>query len=285
MRTDRMRQSTNIEDRRGRTPRIAVGGGLGGLILVIIIILLGGNPMQLLNQMGSPSGGGGGGLGGGPVISGGTIDPAQQAQVELVRSVLGDTEDVWHELFRGEGRTYVEPTLVLFSDRVESACGIAGSATGPFYCPADQKVYVDLAFYDELRARFGAPGDFAQAYVLAHEIGHHVQALTGIERDVRARQQRSPERANDLSVRMELQADCLAGVWGHQASSRGVLEDGDIEEGLRAAAAIGDDRIQKMSGRGVHPESFTHGTSAQRQEWFQRGLESGRPDGCDTFRQ
>jgi hypothetical protein len=173
--------------------------------------------------------------------------------------------------------------MVLFREAVRSACGIAGSATGPFYCPGDAKVYLDLSFFDELRRRFGAPGDFAQAYVIAHEVGHHVQNLLGIEREVRRLQADRPDAANDLSVRMELQADCLAGVWGHSTAQRGILEEGDVEEGLNAAAAIGDDRIQRQMQGYVQPESFTHGSSQQRVEWFRKGLSTGDPDACDTF--
>ena len=183
------------------------------------------------------------------------------------------------------GTPYRDAKLVLFRDAVQSACGFAESATGPFYCPADEKVYIDLGFYEELQQRFGAPGDFAQAYVLAHEIGHHVQNLLGTEAQVREARTRRADLANELSVRLELQADCYAGVWGHSTAQRQLLESGDVEEGLGAAAAVGDDRLQRMGGGRVVPESFTHGTSAQRQEWFQRGLESGRPDACDTFRQ
>src|SRR5262249_24403941 len=186
----------------------------------------------------------------------------------------------WSELLPGR---YRHAKLVLFRDAVDSACGFAQAATGPFYCPGDQKVYIDLGFYDELRARFGAPGEFAQAYVLAHEIGHHVQHLLNIDRQVRQMEQTRPERAHDLSVRMELQADCLAGVWGHSTAQRNLLEQGDVESALNAAAAIADDRIQRMAGGRVHPESFTHGSSAQRVEWFKRGLQAGEPNGCDTF--
>jgi predicted metalloprotease len=199
--------------------------------------------------------------------------------------VLADTETSWGEIFAAAGRTYQEPTLVLFSGEVKSACGFAQAAVGPFYCPADRKVYIDLSFYDELRTRFGAPGDFAQAYVVAHEIGHHVQTLLGIsERTMAARQGANETQANALSVRQELQADCFAGIWAHNAqSSRQVLEDGDIEEGLNAASAIGDDRLQQQSRGYVAPESFTHGSSAQRVRWFKTGLEKGSLQECDTF--
>lgn len=282
MRTDQMRESSNVEDRRGMGPRrVAVGGGLGGVILVIIIILLGGNPQQLLNQMGQgPTGGGGGS------ISGGTVPPGQEASADLVKRVLGDTEDVWNEIFRQQGRNYVEPTLVLFTDRVESACGIAGSATGPFYCPADSKLYIDLSFFDELSQRFGAPGDFAQAYVVAHEVGHHVQNLLGISDKMhQARRTMSETEYNELSVRLELQADYFAGVWAnHAQASRQILERGDVEEALRCAAAIGDDRLQRQAQGYVVPESFTHGTSEQRARWFRKGLETGDINAADPFK-
>ena len=249
--------------------------------MLAVMYFLGINPLSLLGGAGgdpfSTTTGvdSGAGFPGAPVES----SAAEDKQVDFVSFVLDDLQSTWSKLVPG----YREAKLVLFREATRSACGVGQREMGPFYCPADQKVYVDLAFYDELRSRFGAPGDFAEAYVLAHEMGHHIQALTGIEKQVRAEQQSQPDRANDLSVRMELQADCLAGVWGNQAGKRGVLEAGDIEEGLVAAAAIGDDRIQKMSGQGVHPESFTHGSSEQRKQWLQRGLASGSPDACDTF--
>jgi predicted metalloprotease len=196
-----------------------------------------------------------------------------------VSFVLDDLQETWAGLLPG----YEDAKLVLFRGAVQSGCGFAQSAMGPFYCPLDGKVYIDLGFYEDLHARFGAPGDFAQAYVLAHEIGHHVQRLTGIEREMRAAQGSRPELANELSVRLELQADCLAGVWGHSTGRRDILERGDVEEGLNAAAAIGDDRIQRQQMGGVRPEAFTHGSSAQRVAWFRRGLESGDPEACDTF--
>jgi len=204
---------------------------------------------------------------------------------DFVAVVLADTEDTWKELFRGMKRRYEEPTLVLFSGAVQSACGLAQAAVGPFYCPPDRKVFIDLSFYKSLQDRLGAPGDFAQAYVIAHEVGHHVQNLLGIADRVHAQRTRArPADANALQVRMELQADCFAGVWASNAErSRHILEEGDIEEGLNAAAAIGDDRLQKQSQGYVVPESFTHGSSAQRVRWFKRGLESGSPRECDTF--
>ena len=209
--------------------------------------------------------------------------PEEERLVDFVSFVLDDAQDVWTKTLPGYGVDYRDARLVLFRDVVSSACGRAGSATGPFYCPGDEKIYIDLGFYRELQDRFGAAGDFAQAYVLAHEIGHHIQNIIGVEREVRRAQRSSPADANALSVRMELQADCLAGIWGHSTARRDILEAGDVEEGLNAAAAIGDDRIQRMSGRHVNPDGFTHGSSEQRVEWFRRGLETGDINACDTF--
>jgi len=210
--------------------------------------------------------------------------PEEAERYEFVKFVLNDVQDTWTTVLPEEANTqYPRATLVLFRNAIESACGFAESASGPFYCPSNQKVYIDLSFYDELRSRFGAAGDFAQAYVIAHEVGHHIQNVLGIDRQMRRAQQQRPDMANPLSVRLELQADCLAGVWGHSTAQRNILESGDVEEGLNAAAAIGDDRIQRMTGRGVHPEKFTHGSSAQRVEWFKRGFEAGRIAACDTF--
>lgn len=285
MRQDRMRRSENVEDRRGvgvGRPQMAAGGGIGVIVIALIIILLGGNPQQLLQSL--PPAGSGGPMGG--VQTPQTIDPREQALAEFAMRVLGDTEDVWRAVFNEMGETYREPTLVLFSGQVESACGFASAASGPFYCPLDEKVYIDLSFYAELSERFGAPGDFAQAYVIAHEVGHHVQKLTGAMEQVQSMRGRVSETEyNDLSVRLELQADFYAGVWAHHAqSAREVLESGDIEEGLRAAAAIGDDRLQLRSQGRVVPESFTHGTSEQRVRWFRKGMESGDVREGDTFR-
>ena len=212
-----------------------------------------------------------------------TGTPEEEQLVSFVSFVLDDTQATWAKLFPALGRQYEDARLVLFRDAVDSACGFAQSATGPFYCPSDQTVYIDLGFYRQLRRQFGAPGDFAQAYVLAHEIGHHVQRLLGIEEEMRRLQQRNPADANRLSVMMELQADCFAGVWGHSTEQRGILEDGDADEALAAASAIGDDRIQNMSTGRISPDSFTHGSSAQRVHWFRQGLDSGRPEACDTF--
>ena len=303
MRKESMRRSSNVEDQRGRAPvggsgrislgggggKVAAGGGFGFIILVLLVIVMGGNPAQLLQNM--PGGGGGGlpmGLPGGSQGGAATqqVDPAQQELADLAARVLGDTEDVWNEQFRRMGLDYREPTLVLFSGEVRSACGFASAASGPFYCPADEKIYIDLDFYQELSTRFGAPGDFAQAYVIAHEVGHHVQNLLGKMDEVHAARQRlSESQYNELSVRLELQADFYAGVWAHHAhEQRGVLERGDIEEGLRAASAIGDDRIQLRSQGYVVPESFTHGTSDQRVRWFTKGLEMGDMTKGDTFK-
>jgi uncharacterized protein len=209
--------------------------------------------------------------------------PEEERLVDFMSFVLDDLQTTWAKTLPRAGGTYQDTKMVLFRDGIRSACGVAATSTGPFYCPGDQKVYLDLAFFDELHRRFGAPGDFAQAYVIAHEVGHHVQNLLGIERQVRNLQGQRPGAANDLSVRMELQADCLAGVWGHSTAERGILEKGDVEEGLNAAAAIGDDRIQRMTQGYVAPDSFTHGSSAERVQWFRTGLTSGDPDSCDTF--
>jgi len=290
MRWRQGRRSENVEDRRGTRVGLPRGGlrlGGGGLLLVLLAAwLLGANPLEVLSLL---VGGGGTGAsfpepaelpGGAPAPPGASDEGA-----DFVSVVLADTEDTWQALFAAGGERYEPPRLVLFTDVVESACGMAQAATGPFYCPRDQRVYIDLGFFRELRERFGAPGDFAQAYVIAHEIGHHVQTLLGTSQQVQAAQQRAGgERANALSVRLELQADCYAGVWAHHADrTRQILETGDVEEGLAAAAAIGDDRIQRETRGRVVPESFTHGSSAQRVEWFRRGLESGSLAACDTF--
>ncbi|HLL04248.1 MAG TPA: neutral zinc metallopeptidase [Myxococcaceae bacterium] len=278
------RRSANIEDRRGmRAGRpLAVGGGAAGLVTLVLVLLFGGNPSDYV----PPSGGTGGyladdGTGG----SGGPVDPAQEQFKEFVSVVLADTEVTWPRLLKAEGLRYQEPRLVLFSDAVESACGFQESAVGPFYCPLDQRVYLDLTFFDELGRRFGAPGDFAQAYVIAHEVGHHVQNLLGISEQVHAMRSRmSQVDANALSVLQELQADCFAGIWAHHAGKeRQLLEAGDIEEGLAAATAIGDDTLQRRARGRVVPESFTHGSAAQRVQWFKRGLEQGTLEACDTF--
>jgi predicted metalloprotease len=272
-------KSRNIEDRRGQRPvyRRPTSIGCGGLILILVLSYLTGiNPISLLTMTD----------GGGQPPIGGTMEQSpiqssaeEEELVQFVSFVLDDAQAIWAQLLPG----YRDAKLVLFRSAVRSGCGMASSATGPFYCPADEKVYIDLGFYEELRRRFGAPGDFAQAYVLAHEIGHHVQSITGIERQVRQQQRTSPRQANQLSVLMELQADCFAGIWGNSTARRDLLEEGDVEEGLNAAAAIGDDRIQEMSGQRASPHKYTHGSSAQRVDWFRRGLTASDLDACDTF--
>ncbi len=276
------RESDNVEDRRGMgIPRGAKIGGAGGLGLVAIVLIgmfLGIDPTVLLQSVSEIQS---------PTVSVERSRPAENDdQRRFVAVVLAETEDVWRETFRKIGQTYQPPRLVLFSGAVDSACGMAGSATGPFYCPSDYKVYLDLSFFEDLQTRFGASGDFAQAYVIAHEVGHHVQTLLGISQKVRELQSRvGPAEMNQLSVRMELQADCLAGVWAHQAhKSRELLEAGDIEEGLNAASSIGDDRIQRKTQGRVVPDAFTHGSSAQRVRWFKLGLETGSLQACDTFK-
>jgi predicted metalloprotease len=255
-------------------------GGLGLVVLVLVAMYLGVDPSVLLDT--APTGQ----VAPAPPREGTSRPAADDPLRDFVAVVLADTEDTWREVFREAGRTYQEPRLVLFSGAVESACGFAQAAVGPFYCPADRQVYIDLAFYRDLKERFRAPGDFAQAYVIAHEIGHHVQTLLGISQQVEnARRGADRAGSNALSVRLELQADCLAGVWAHRAHrARKILEAGDIEEGLNAAAAIGDDRLQRQSRGQVTPDSFTHGSSAQRVQWFKRGLDSGRLGACDTFK-
>ena len=281
MRWQDLGRSTNIEDRRGSGGggfRMAGGGGLGigGVVIVLIASAIFGFDPRIL-------------LDGGMQVPVEQSRPADRAAEEPLRdfvaAILGDTEKTWGELFRRNGQTYREPKLVLFSGAVDSACGFAQSAMGPFYCAADQRVYLDLGFFAELRQRFKAPGDFAQAYVIAHDVGHHVQTLLGTSERVRAAQQRSsPAQGNAQQVRMELQADCFSGLWAHHADrARRVLEEGDIEEALNAASAIGDDRLQRQAQGRVVPDSFTHGTSAQRVRWFKRGLESGDLKACDTF--
>ena len=273
------RRSSNVEDRRGMSSRGGlVGGGIGSILLIIAALYFGVDPSFLIEGMQSSN-----------VSTSGTQPTADDLRndplADMIAVVIADTEDVWVELFANQGRRYEQPTLVLFTGTTRSACGLGQAAMGPFYCPADKKAYIDLGFYEEMRTRFRAPGDFAQAYVIAHEIGHHVQNLLGVSNKVRQMQARAGKaEGNQLSVRLELQADCLAGVWANRADkARGILEAGDIEEALNAASAIGDDRLQKQSRGTVVPESFTHGTSTQRQHWFRTGLQSGDPDSCDTF--
>lgn len=279
MRWETGRRSSNVEDRRGMRVGGPVGvGGLGTIVLVLLVsFLTGQNPMQLLQLVN------GGGDASAPRDRA-TGPAATDAESEFMRVVLADTEDTWTRIFAQRGDRYEPPVLVLFEDAVQSACGTASSAVGPFYCPGDRKVYLDLSFFRELDERFGAPGDFAQAYVVAHEVGHHLQTLLGVSNRVNGLQQGASERqANALSVRQELQADCFAGVWGHHAGSAVQLQEGDVEEGLQAAAAIGDDRLQGGAGGRVSPESFTHGTSEQRVQWLRQGLTSGKIESCDTF--
>ena len=282
MRWEFGRKSSNVEDRRGGgISGPVVGGGIGTIVLAVIVALLGGDPGAVLQQ------------GQEQVPSDRTSSQSPRTQstaandrmADFVSVVLADTEDTWGTLFRQNGENYVEPKLVLFSNSVQSACGSASSAVGPFYCPADQKVYIDLSFYQDLKYKLNAPGDFAQAYVIAHEVGHHVQNLMGISDKVRTLQrQASRAEANQLSVRLELQADCFAGIWAHHANrSRQILEEGDVEEALNAASSIGDDRLQSQSKGHVVPDSFTHGSSAQRVRWFKRGIQTGDPAQCNTF--
>ena len=294
MRWRESRRSTNVEDRRGQAGpgsgvrrRGLVGGGLG-LLLVIGFVALGGDPRTALQLLGSVQ----------SSPSAGTAQPSQASGAapagprpddplaDFSAAVLGNTEDTWSAIFQKMGKRYEPPTLVLFTDSVRSACGLSSSATGPFYCPGDHKLYIDLGFFRELRDRFGAKGDFAQAYVIAHEVGHHVQNLLGISERVHAAEQRASSKAeaNALSVRLELQADCFAGVWAHHANAdRHLLEPGDVQEALTAAEAIGDDTLQRQAGGVVRPESFTHGTSAQRERWLKTGIDRGTIDACDTF--
>ena len=285
MRFDNGRESSNVEDRRGSRfggrGGMRLGGrgkiGIGTIVLALVAMYFGVDPSVVLNM----------GSGGGQVAMNEPAQPipADDAQAKFVSMVLADTEETWKTIFAASGQRYVEPTLVLFTGATRTACGVGQSAMGPFYCPADQKVYIDLGFYEELRTRFRAPGDFAQAYVIAHEVGHHVQNLLGISDKVQSMRQRvSQAEGNDLSVRLELQADCFSGVWANHADrARQVLESGDIEEGLGAAAAIGDDRLQKQTQGYAVPDSFTHGSSDQRVRWFKRGLASGSVKDCDSF--
>jgi predicted metalloprotease len=284
----------NIDDARGRSA-ISMGRGLpalgiGGVLVVALLSWATGT--DFLSMLSSPDSSSYSGPGGEPGVPGGgaapvATTPEEEREADFVDAVMEDAQETWEQLMPAQ---YQRTRVVLFRDGIDSACGAAQSATGPFYCPADRRVYLDLGFFSELTERFGAPGEFARAYVIAHEVGHHVQRLTGVESHVRALQERNPGAANELSVRLELQADCFAGVWGHAAAQEGraargdvELEPGDIEAGLNAAAAIGDDRLQRMSGKRVAPDRFTHGSSAQRVEWFKRGLASGRPGDCDTL--
>ncbi len=282
-------ESSNIEDERGNSGGGGGGGGggfqlgaphlgIGGIVILLILsVIFKRDFLSLVGQGGgSPAPAYGAQTGGGPVQAG----PAEQKEVQFVSFVLDDVQSTWRQTL---GPQYRDTKLVLFRDQYPSACGTADQASGPFYCPGDHKVYLDLGFYEELKQRFGAPGEFAQAYVLAHEIEHHVQSWMGIEQKVRRMQESSPSEANALSARLELQADCFAGVWGHSTQQRKILEDGDVQAGLNAAAAVGDDRLQKASGHLVNQKSFTHGSSAQRVEWFQKGFTTGDVNACNTF--
>jgi uncharacterized protein len=281
MRWQMGRRSDNIEDQRGMPVGrgAVVGGGIGTVVLVLLALWFGIDPSVILQggDQGAPRSA--------PSVQPQRAPAGDEPLRDFVSVILADTEDTWGELFRQMGRQYQPPHLVLFSGAVQSACGFAEAAVGPFYCPGDRKLYIDLSFYRDLRDKIGAPGDFAQAYVIAHEVGHHVQNLLGIAERIQAAQgRRSRTEANALQVRMELQADCLAGVWANNAQrARQILEGGDIEEGMNAAAAIGDDRLQRQAQGRVMPESFTHGSSAQRVRWFKRGIETGDPGQCDTF--
>jgi predicted metalloprotease len=295
MRWKGSRKSTNVEDRRGQS--VGSGGGTGSgllsfipmlvrtktgrIMLLVGVVVFFGSRMMGIDLLPLLLGGGGSTVNTQPR----ELSAAEKEMGDFVAAVLAYTEDTWQTIFREQGGVYKEPTLVLFTGRVNSACGMASAAVGPFYCPGDQKLYIDLSFFQDLKQRHGAPGDFAQAYVLAHEVGHHVQTLMGISDQVRqAGRGRSKTEVNALSVKQELQADCFAGLWGHAANTeRQVLDPGDLEEALRAATAIGDDRLQQEAGRGVVPDSFTHGSSAQRVKWFKRGFDSGDINSCDTF--
>ncbi|WMD20936.1 neutral zinc metallopeptidase [Achromobacter seleniivolatilans] len=279
MRLDDSRESDNVEDRRASGPRIGGRGtiGIGTIVLALVAMYFGVDPSVILQMAEGP-----------PATqqqAPATRPPVDDPQARFVAKVLGETEDTWSAIFQKDlNRQYVAPKLVLFRGATPTACGTGQSAMGPFYCPGDSKVYIDLTFFDELQNRFKAPGDFAQAYVIAHEVGHHVQHLLGISDQVDQLRRRNPAQANALSVRVELQADCFAGLWAQRANAaRNILEGGDVEEALAAATAIGDDRLQKQSQGYVVPDAFTHGSSAQRVRWFKRGLESGNIKQCDTF--
>ncbi|GKW45802.1 neutral zinc metallopeptidase [Planococcus sp. NCCP-2050] len=269
--------SGNVEDRRGSGGggKLVAGGGIGGLLIVLLVAFLGGDPGAILNGLDS----------GETQTNEPYVETEQEAELsDFVAVVLADTETVWAQVFEEEGMEYVEPTLVLFDGSVNSACGTAGAAVGPFYCPGDQKLYIDLSFYEELQNQFQAPGDFAMAYVIAHEVGHHVQNLLGVMKEVQPlRNQLSEEEYNKLQVKLELQADYYAGVWAHHAQGMDLLEEGDLDEALTAASAVGDDTIQQRSRGYVVPESFTHGTSEQRKNWFYKGFEAGNLQAGDTF--
>jgi len=275
MRWKGRRESSNVEDRRGMSPKGIVGGGIGTIVIVVVVLLLGGDPTSILQNVQTDE----------QTTNSNYIESAEDKELaQFVSVVLAETENIWHDIFKEKGATYREPKLVLFSGRVESACGIAGSSTGPFYCPSDEKLYIDLSFYNELQKRFKAPGDFAMAYVIAHEVGHHIQNLTGVmDKMNELRSQVNQEEYNKYSVKLELQADFFAGVWAHYTQRLDLLESGDLEEALNAASAVGDDNIQKQTQGYVVPESFTHGSAEQRKKWFYKGFTTGDMMQGDTF--
>jgi uncharacterized protein len=277
MRWKGRKESSNVEDRRGMSSggKGLVGGGIGTIAIVLVVLLLGGDPTSILQNVQSDN----------QTTNTNYTETAEDKELaQFVSVVLAETESVWHAIFKEEGSTYREPKLVLFSGQVQSACGVAGASTGPFYCPGDEKLYIDLSFFEELQKRFKAPGDFAMAYVIAHEVGHHIQNLTGVMNKMNdLRSQLSKEEYNQYSVRVELQADFYAGIWAHYTEQQDLLESGDLEEALNAASAVGDDNIQKQAQGYVVPESFTHGTSAQRKKWFYKGFTSGDIRQGDTF--
>ncbi|MBE0551236.1 MAG: zinc metallopeptidase [Ignavibacterium sp.] len=277
MRWKGRKESSNVEDRRGMSPgsKGMVGGGIGTIAIVLVVLLLGGDPTSIIQNVQSDN----------QSTNTNYTETAEEKELaQFVGVVLAETENVWHAILKEAGSTYREPKLVLFSGSVQSACGVAGASTGPFYCPGDEKLYIDLSFFEELQRRFKAPGDFAMAYVIAHEVGHHIQNLTGVmDKMNELRSRLSKEEYNQYSVRVELQADFYAGIWAHYTEQQNLLESGDLEEALNAASAVGDDNIQKQAQGYVVPESFTHGTSAQRKKWFYKGFTSGDIRQGDTF--
>jgi len=276
MRWQGRRESSNVEDKRGLSPKGIIGGGIGGIVIILVVLLLGGDPTSLLQNIQTDQ----------QTTTSNYSETAEEKELaQFVSVVLAETEDVWHQIFFDLGESYRDPKLVLFTGSVQSACGVAGASTGPFYCPSDEKLYIDLSFYDELQKRFKAPGDFAMAYVIAHEVGHHIQNLLGtMDKMNQLRSRLSEEEYNKYSVRLELQADYYAGVWAHYTDkTKNLLEEGDLDEAINAASAVGDDRIQKQAQGYIVPESFTHGTSEQRKRWFYKGFTSGDIRQGDTF--